>query len=114
MPTYVKLGCWKDHIPRTLFNLEPTLKHEFGRYDTRGPATFGICFRAARKDKYKIFALQAQGQCWVSVKDDNSYMRYGRSSSKCPDNGYGGPMANEVYEVVGGDGSYFKNQTMLK
>ena len=114
MPTYVKLGCWKDHIPRTLFNLEPVISVIEGPYTDREGLAISTCFRYARKGSYNIFALQEGGQCWVSYRDDNSYMRYGRSSSKCPDNGYGGPMANEVYEVVGGDGSYFKNQTMLK
>ena len=97
---YLDQGCWKDTRDRSLKN---SLEGKSGcnlddRYkDRKHPIV--KCYECARKYGFVIFAVQHSGECWAGG-DDDSYRKYGRSTS-CGRNGEGGAWANHVYKIVG-------------
>ena len=98
----MKLGCWSDEASRALDDLEPDLGSTHGNYRARANP-ISVCFLEANKRGLNIFALQDKGQCFVS-DDFTSYKKYGESTAceqSGPNKGKGGPMANEVYEIIG-------------
>ena len=48
---------------------------------------------------YSMFAVQDGGQCFSSSSTTKDYFKYGESSN-CVGLGKGGPLANDVYEIV--------------
>ena len=56
------------------------------------------CARVALKRGYVYFALQDAGRCLSSLTAQDTYSKYGLSAD-CQD-GKGGKMANDVYEVI--------------
>ena len=56
------------------------------------------CARVALKRGYAYFAIQDGGRCLSSLTAQETYSKYGLSSD-CQD-GKGGKMASDVYEVV--------------
>ena len=81
---------------RALDNAEGNSSFLDGHYLTRENAIIK-CFETARNWSRPIFAVQDGGQCFTEAPGQ-SYDKYG-SSSKCNDDGEGGPMANDVYEI---------------
>ena len=63
------------------------------------------CFLEAKAQKYTFFALQDGYQCFASNASaapnvPETYTKYYRSASCNKDTKTGGPLANEVYEVL--------------
>ena len=93
---YTDLGCWKDTGDRsipTLEGLDPILD---GDYWTRTDP-INKCAEVARKNGYRVFAVQAGGWCAATGDAENTYSKYGRSTN-CQQDGEGGSLANQVYE----------------
>lgn len=58
------------------------------------------CLKYAVEKKYKVFALQYGGECWVDHKQVNNYEIYGKiDDTKC-NSGNGGDWANAVYQIL--------------
>ena len=90
-------GCWKDSYPdRALEPAEGNSSFLDGDYPFRENATMK-CFETARNWSRPIFAVQDGGQCFTEAPGQ-SYDKYGPSSD-CKDDGEGGPMANDVFEI---------------
>ena len=60
------------------------------------------CYVTAKSLGRQIFAIQDGGQCFTSEGAQMSHQIYGPSSD-CKNDGEGGPMANEVYEIPSGN-----------
>ena len=69
-----------------------------GRYENRENA-INKCYEAALFFGYDVFAVQNGGWCGSSATAKQAYQYYGKSS-KCKQDGKGGPWANEVYQIV--------------
>ena len=104
-----RLGCWKDEITRTeqgtikiraLENAEGQSNLLNGAYKSREDA-IKACYDTAVSWDRTIFALQDGGQCFTEAPQ-MQYDEYGESS-KCGVDGKGGPLANEVYEILSGN-----------
>ena len=102
--SYRYKGCWKDEVTedddgnpkRALDDAEGKSSFLDGDYPWRENAIMK-CFETARNWSRPIFAVQDGGQCFTEAPGQ-SYDKYG-SSSDCNDDGEGGPMANDVYEI---------------
>ena len=92
---YLKRGCWKDDLPRALTDIDSQIEANYN-YKSRELA-IQKCLEAAKTGGYKVFAIQDGGQCFASMSL-TSYRVYG-GSTQCLDDGKGGPMSNEVYEI---------------
>jgi len=51
---------------------------------------------------YNVFAVQDGGQCFGLNTEVITYNKYG-ASTDCLSDGKGGPMANEVYQIMASD-----------
>ena len=58
------------------------------------------CYRAAKKRGFHIFAVQEGGKCASSASAANTFDKYGESSN-CESDVNGGPLANQVYYIIG-------------
>ena len=99
-PKFSLLGCWKDTIDRSIPSLEGSHSILDGNYKSRNTAILK-CFELASSLGYTVFAIQDGGQCLSSGTAKNTYKTHG-SSSECAEDGRGGPLANEVYEIKNG------------
>ena len=113
--TYVDLGCWKDNSSQpSMTSLDADIVE---KYNYTGPffdeterknnpiRSINECFALARDKKYTFFALQNGYQCFASSKSTtlnvpNSYKKYSRSRTCDNDKMTGGPLANQVYEII--------------
>ena len=70
-----------------------------GNYTTRNdPIT--KCYRAAKKRGFHVFAVQNGGRCASDASAANTFDKYGNSLD-CYIDGKGGPLANQVYYIIG-------------
>ncbi|KAL5248013.1 hypothetical protein ACHWQZ_G017250 [Mnemiopsis leidyi] len=90
------LGCWKDQTDRAIELLEG--KYGLTDYYRERVQAFRKCRDVAVILGYHVFALQDGGQCACSPTAENTYKKYGESSS-CAANGKGGYFANQVYKI---------------
>lgn len=95
---YISLGCYRDTSDRAI-------KSEIAQYylPTHNSA-IRLCNLYAFRLGYKVFGVQAGGECWTSEKAslasaNETYAKYG-VATKCED-GKGGSYANDVYTVEG-------------
>ena len=89
------LGCWKDTAIRAIPILEGQEADLLtGAYNTRNDPV-RQCAMAAIRRGYTTFALQNGGQCMSSPIAQATYKMFGKSTT-CPDDGEGGPWANNV------------------
>jgi len=95
---YKKLGCFKDEAERAILSLEGTNPVLDGPYRSR-TNTVEKCYKAALSNGYKVFAVQDDGQCMSSATAEKTYNKYGTSTA-CAASGKGGPMANNVYQIL--------------
>ena len=70
-----------------------------GHYSHRQNA-IAKCAVAALKKKYRIFAVQHGGQCFGGATAEETFDKYGKSTS-CGNDGEGGEWANQVYLTKG-------------
>ena len=98
---YKSLGCWaetsnwRDPSSRAMALLENQDESLSGDYHLR-KQPISKCAEAARKKGFKIFAIQNSGQCFGGRRNVN-FRKFG-PSERC-ENGVGGPLANDVYEL---------------
>ena len=52
----------------------------------------------AKKNGFKVFALQDGGQCFSGPNAEKTYRKYG-STNNCPSNGLGTNWVNNVYKL---------------
>ena len=97
---YKKLGCFLDKAERAILSLEGTNPVLDGPYRSR-TNTVEKCYKAALSNGYKVFAVQDDGQCMSSATAEETYNQYGESTA-CAASGKGGPMANNVYQILEG------------
>ena len=102
--THRSLGCWKDAAARAIPTLEGSNPILDGEYKTR-TNPIQKCLEVASSLGHSVFAVQDGGWCASSATARNTYKKNGASSA-CSDNGEGGALANEVYEIVKGKFSY--------
>ncbi|XP_078494022.1 uncharacterized protein LOC144749534 [Ciona intestinalis] len=102
---YNDLGCWTDSNnpiflgPRSIPTLEGTDPTLSDSYSSRTNA-LQKCARVALARHYEVFAVQDGGWCAGSADAKSTYKKYGRSTV-CAADGKGGPLANQVYEILG-------------
>ena len=84
----IYIGCFEDKPERALPNYKPD-KH--GR---------DKCLAFAAENKYEIFALQYNGECWVDDAKINNYDKYGKFPDENCNSGVGGGYANAVYKIL--------------
>ena len=48
---------------------------------------------------YNVFAIQSRGECWTTSTAGETYEKYGKSTA-CSVYGYGGVLAQEVYNIT--------------
>ncbi|XP_070570780.1 adhesion G protein-coupled receptor B1-like isoform X2 [Ptychodera flava] len=92
------LGCWTDGNPRAIVTLEGRDISLDGHYTERDDP-IRKCKEAALFRGFNVFALQDGGMCASSADAETTYQKYGESTA-CEDDGEGGPLANQVYEVI--------------
>ena len=85
------LGCWRDRPQRAIG----------GGIRFRG--SIDKCEQYARRHHWRVFAIQAGGECFTAGNAHQTYRRYGRANN-CARNGKGGGWAQNVYQVGGGSG----------
>ena len=83
------LGCWRDKPRRAIA----------GGIRFRG--SIAKCEQFARRNGFRIFAIQYGGECFTARNAHQTYRKYGRAGN-CK-NGKGGGWAQNVY-TVGGTG----------
>ena len=94
---YAPLGCWKFADLPSLEQKEEILN---GNYKNRSDA-FHKCFTASRKDYMAVFALTDGGSCQsLSYRSQSEYIKQGRST-KCAQDGKGGPDGSQMYRHIG-------------
>ena len=86
---------------RALESAEGKIDYLEDRYKDRENA-IKKCYDYALLLGRKVFAIQDGGQCFTAGQYD-SYDTYGGSSACNKEDGKGGPMANEVYEINRGN-----------
>nr|XP_039248870.1 uncharacterized protein LOC120326615 [Styela clava] len=96
--TFVDLGCWKDTGNRAIPGADKILTKRFGPYSARHNA-IQRCAQYAKSKGYSVFAVQNGGWCATSKNAEDTFDKYGPSSS-CRKNGEGGPWANQVYKLM--------------
>ena len=98
------MGCWNDKTVRAIPTLENTWDRRIddriedildGDARTREYAV-EKCAAAAELLGYKVFAIQAGGQCFSSENAADTYYKYGKSTI-CNPNGTGDKWVNNVY-----------------
>eukprot|EP00058_Branchiostoma_floridae_P024988 XP_002610478.1 hypothetical protein BRAFLDRAFT_85619 [Branchiostoma floridae] len=94
---YQRLGCWKDSTNRAIPSLEGTDSRLADTYVYRSNP-IEKCYLVAHFRRFTVFAVQDGGACFGSADGLNTYYKYG-SSSVCGEDGEGGNMANEVYQI---------------
>ena len=91
------IGCYADKAAAAIPSLEGKDPLLDGDPKTREEAE-QICARVALKSGYVYFAIQDGGNCHSSLTAQDNFNKYGLSSD-CQ-NGKGGEMASDVYEVI--------------
>ena len=91
------IGCYKDNPERAIPLLEAMSPLLDGSYVQR-PAAIRRCAKVAYDLKLDVFAVQNGGQCLGGPDANLNYRKYG-SSTRCRENGRGGPWANQVYRI---------------
>ena len=91
------LGCWGDTGSRAIPSLEGQDVGLDGPYWTRIDA-LQKCAAAAEARGWTFFALQNGGWCASSEDAEDTYQKYGESST-CAVGGKGGPWGNQVYQI---------------
>ena len=102
-PRYDYIGCFKDALPRAIPTLEGNSRLSSilkGHYKKRKNA-IQKCYEAASHLNFKFFAVQDGGYCSSSATADTTYKIYGASDASICIDGKGGPMANDVYRIIG-------------
>lgn len=95
---YKTIGCYHDGLDRRAIpTLEGTDDILDGDYWTRSDPIYK-CYEVAKKLGFKVFALQAGGWCASSSTAEETFNKYGMSS-KCENDGEGGPNTNQVYYI---------------
>ena len=98
------LGCWQDEVKmipkRALESAEGKIDYLEDRYKDRKDA-IKKCYDYAFSLGRNVFSIQDGGQCFTAGESD-SYDTFGSSSACNTEDGKGGPMANEVYEINSG------------
>ena len=57
------------------------------------------CFQRAKYLGYDVFGIQNSGECWTTSTAGETYHKYGKST-ECSAAGYGGILAQEVYNIT--------------
>jgi len=102
---YNHLGCFRDRLlngKRALPTLEGNANVAAiltGQHYKRRDNALGKCMNAAKHLNYDVFAVQDGGQCFAAKNARIAATKYGKSTL-CNSDGKGGPMANDVYEIV--------------
>lgn len=91
------MGCYLDTPDRAIPLLEAISPQLDGSYMQRA-AAIRRCANAAHQLKIDVFAVQNGGQCFGGPEANLSYNKYG-NSTRCANNGRGGPWSNQVYKI---------------
>ena len=91
------IGCHKDAPDRAIPLLEAMSQLLDGSYMQRA-AAIRRCAETAYRLKLDVFAVQNGGQCFGGPRTNMNYTKYGRST-QCPEDGRGGPWANQVFRI---------------
>ena len=92
------IGCFKDRDgDRAIKSLESKCNILKGRGNNRNDA-IDKCYHCAKKEGYKVFAVQDDGDCHADSVGD--YSKHGTSTG-CYGKGRGGIFANDVYRING-------------
>ena len=98
---YESVGCYGDKSVRAIPSLEGKDTLLNGSYSLRNDA-IQKCAVAAKVRGYKTFAIQDGGMCFGGPNAHKTYDKYGKSQGcTCPNDGKGGPWANQVYRIIG-------------
>lgn len=99
---YMYMGCYSEELPWAGNRVVGTVENQFptvtGNYKARENA-IAKCARIAKCMGYKVFVVQDGGWCATSADAHRVYGKYG-SSTKCAQNGKGGPGTNSVYTII--------------
>jgi len=96
---YESLSCYKDRDTRAIPSMEGTeglLKDDYSQRN-RAIQKFAV---AALTWGYQMFAIQDGGMCVGSPDAHKVYGKYGKSQD-CKNDGKGGTMPNQVYNLTG-------------
>ena len=96
---YEAVGCYADTANRAIPTLEGKDSILDGPYKNRKNA-IAKCAAAARRRGFAMFAVQDGGWCAASATAEQTFDKYGKSS-RCQNDGEGGPWANDVYVLQG-------------
>lgn len=91
------MGCYLDTPDRAIPLLEAIGPQLDGSYMQRA-AAIRRCANAAHQLKIDVFAVQNGGQCFGGPEANLSYNKYG-NSTRCANNGRGGPWSNQVFKI---------------
>ena len=99
-PPYQNIGCFNDdRMGPAIETLERQDSILDGNYTTRNDS-ITKCYRAAKKRGFHVFAVQNGGRCASDASAANTFDKYGNSLD-CESDGKGGPLANQVYYIIG-------------
>lgn len=96
---YKSVGCYRDAEDRAIPLVEGTDPLLDGHYSSRLNAV-AKCAVVARKNGFRMFAVQNGGWCAGSLAAVETFDKYGISYD-CQGDGKGGDLANNVYVIQG-------------
>lgn len=97
---YQSIGCFMDNLTSpAIETLEGQDSILDGNYTTRNDSIIKCCC-AAKKRGFHMFAVRDGGWCASNASAANTFDKYGKSLD-CESDGKGGPLANQVYYIIG-------------